>query len=104
MNTNHFVSKSNVNKVIFDAKVSSSNAEPVPVERVETAISNSRVKNRSFNPLNSYIKSDFQKKRYENSYALLKTKHNGFNEGECSPCFAQAANYTLVAIAVFHLL
>ena len=74
----------------------------VPVERVETAISNSRVENRCFNPLNSYIKSDFQRRRYENSYALLKTKHNGFNEGECSPCFARAANFTLVAIAVFY--
>ena len=73
----------------------------VPVERVETTILYPRVESRCFNPLHSYSQSDSEKSCYDKKYTLLETKHSESNSCDCSPRFTRAANFTLIAIAMF---
>ena len=73
----------------------------VPVERFETTIFNPRVESRCFIPLHSYSQSDSQKSCYEKQYTLLETKHSESISCDCSPRFARAANFKLIAIAMF---
>ena len=48
----------------------------VPVEWVETAISNPRIVTCSFNPFRRYRKSNFQKRRYEKNYKIIENEDN----------------------------